>query len=79
MFWKDEIQVNVIKYLMSNIDVEVNSEDGHGWWHLTRFYGNLEASQRSESWNLLNYLRDLYQFPWLVISDYNKITRLSEK
>ncbi|KAL0007072.1 hypothetical protein SO802_008574 [Lithocarpus litseifolius] len=79
LFWKDEIQVNVIKYSLSNIDAKVNSGDGYGWWHLTGFYGNPETSQRSESWNLLKYLSGLSQFPWLAIGDFNEIIGLFKK
>ena len=79
LFWKDGVQVNVIKYSMSNINAEVNSRDGYGWWHLTDFYGNPETSRRSKSWNLLKYLRGLFEFPWLVISDFNEIIGLFEK
>ena len=49
LFWKDDIQVNVIKYSPSNINAEVNSGDGLGWWHLTGFYGQPETSLRYES------------------------------
>lgn len=40
LFKKNEFQVNVIKYSLSNIDAAVNSGDGIGWWHLTGFFGN---------------------------------------
>ena len=30
LFWRNELQVNVIKYSMSNIDAEINNGDGFG-------------------------------------------------
>ena len=79
LFWKDDIQFNVIKYSPSNIDAEVNSGDGLGWWHLTGFYGQLETSLRYESWSLLRYLSDLSQLPWLTIGDFNELMCSSKK
>ncbi|XP_075662877.1 uncharacterized protein LOC142632324 [Castanea sativa] len=79
LFWKDDIQVNVIKYSPSNIDAEVNSRDGLGWWHLTSFYGQLKTSLRYESWSLLKYLSGLSQLPWLAIGDFNELMCSSEK
>ncbi|XP_075645895.1 uncharacterized protein LOC142617056 [Castanea sativa] len=67
LFWKNDIQVNVIKYSPSNIDAEVNSGDGLGWWHLIGFYGQSETSLRYKSWSLLKYLSGLSQLPWLAI------------
>ena len=79
LFWKNELQVNVIKYSMSNIDVEINSGDGFGWWHFTSFYGNPDSSSRDESWSCLKYLSGISQLPWLVIGDFNELTGLSKK
>ena len=79
LFWKNELQVNVIKYSLSNIDVEVNSGDAIGWWHLTGFYLNPDTACREESWSRLKYLSSISQLPWLVIGVFNKLTGLSEK
>ena len=64
---------------LSNIDVEVNSGDAIGWWHLTGFYLNPDTACREESWSRLKYLSSISQLPWLVIGVFNKLTGLSEK
>ena len=79
LFWKDDVHVNVIKYSPSQIDAEVNSGEGFGWRHLTRFYGNLETSKMDECWALLKYLSGISQLPWMVIGDFNELTGLPEK
>ena len=40
LLWKDDVKVNLLKYSLSNIDVEVFCSEDVGWWHLTGFYGN---------------------------------------
>ena len=73
MLGKDDVKVNLLKYSLSIIDVEVFCGEDVGWWHLTGFYGNLVTAKRVESWCLLKLLSGLSQLPWLVIGDLNEI------
>ena len=77
--WKDDVKVNLLKYSLSNIDVEVFCGEDVGWWHLTRFYSNPVTTKRVESCCLLKLLSGLSQLPWLVIGDFNEIKCQSEK
>ena len=48
-------------------------------WRITGIYGALEIVNWEDSWSLLHCLSSQLDFPWVCISDFNKITRLKEK
>ena len=51
-----------------------------GWWYLTGFYREPDASKRAESWQKLKYLSGMSDLPWLIINgDFNEITWVDEK
>ncbi|XP_075650222.1 uncharacterized protein LOC142620797 [Castanea sativa] len=50
-----------------------------GQWHLIGFYGNPTTSLRADSWRMLQTLSSSSQLPWVVIGDFNEITRMEEK
>ena len=39
-----------------------------GWWYLTGFYRESDASKRAESWQKLKYLSGMSDLPWLIIN-----------
>lgn len=47
MLWKETVNVHIKSFSTGNIDSVVRVEDS--MWRFTRFYGNLDASQRSHS------------------------------
>jgi hypothetical protein len=48
-------------------------------WRIIGFYGHPEAALRPRSWALLRHLSLVSNIPWLVMGDFNEITRLEEK
>jgi endonuclease/exonuclease/phosphatase family metal-dependent hydrolase len=45
----------------------------------TGFYGHLDAVKRPKAWSLLRHLSRFAPRPWLVVGDFNEITRPGEK
>lgn len=68
------------KYAISNnhVDISVNT-DGGKEWRLTGFYGFPSRRDRTKSWELLRNLKDKSELPWLVIGDFNDLTKQTEK
>jgi len=79
MYWKEEIRLDIQMYSQTHIDALVDRGAEVGWWHLTRFYKELDTAKRLESWAKLKHLRGTSSLPWLVIGDFNEIMGLSEK
>lgn len=79
LFRKEGIKVAVLEADRTRIDTLVMGGVSTEWWHFTGFYGALETAKRDESWALLMAIRDRSSLPWLVVGDFNEITRESEK
>ena len=79
LMWKEDIKVEVQTFLPSHIDALVDGGIEYGWWRMTGFYGNLETAKRPESWTKLKQLSNTSTLPWIVIGDFNEITRMYEK
>ena len=62
-------------YINTHLDGGLNV----GWGHITRFYGNLEASKREYIWKLLEFLYQGNNLPWMVVGELNEIIGVSEK
>lgn len=77
LFWKKEIDISVRSFSPGHIDSIVNSIKGR--WRLTGFYGNPDTAKRRESWDLLNRLGDLFNYPWIIGGDFNEILGIEEK
>ena len=62
---KEGVDVRVINgsdnYILANIVEEDGSE-----WFFTSLYGWLEASQKPNSWVLLNYIKSFVYDPWVL-------------
>ncbi|XP_030970334.1 uncharacterized protein LOC115990663 [Quercus lobata] len=78
LLWKNTIQIDVDSSSLNHIDVIVNKgkEDS---WRFTGIYGLLEASRKSETWNLIRNLHRKYTLPWLCAGDFNEILLSHEK
>lgn len=46
---------------------------------MKRFYGNLEAARRTESWLLLKAIKPRVEVDWLYVGNFNEILNYSEK
>jgi len=78
LFWKNEIDLNVLDSTPTDIDAVVNlgMDDA---WQLTGFYGNPITANREHSWVLLKHLCLKMEIPWLCVGDFNEITKIEEK
>ena len=79
LMWKEDIKVEIQTFSPSHIDALVDGGTEYGWWRMTGFYRNLETAKRPESWTKLKQLSNTSTLPWIVIGDFNEITRMSEK
>ena len=70
--------MEVQTFSLSHIDAWVDGGTEYGWWHMTGFYGNPETAKRTESWTKIKQLSNTSTLPWIVIGDFNEITRMSE-
>ena len=78
LLWRKDITVDIQSYLDRHIDAIVT--EGFGFiWRITGFYGNPEAHQQKESWDLLKALSRKFNLPWLCLGDFNEITSMKEK
>lgn len=61
-----------------HIDAIINKgkEDS---WRFTRFYGDPDTHNHSESWNMLRQLNNRFNLPWICAGDFNEIFQSIEK
>ena len=78
LLWKEDIGVDVFKFLDNQISVTVTESDGFQWV-LTSFYGWLETQDQYKSWALLSHICSLIDGAWMCIGDFNKMLNSSEK
>lgn len=78
LFWKKGVAVDIESSSLNHIDVLINKgkEDE---WRFTGFYGMPETQRMMESWDLIRNLQNQFSTPWLCASDFNEITKTSEK
>ena len=79
MLWDRDVKVEVQSYSGYFIDAFVIDSDSGFQWRITGFYGNPKTHRRKESWDLLKYLSQKYQMPWLCFGDFNEIVSVEEK
>ena len=78
LLWDSTMNVSIQSYSAHHIDAEIIQANGLRW-RITGFYGHPEAALHPRSWALLRHLSLVSNIPWLVIGDFNDITRLEEK
>ncbi|KAL5826858.1 hypothetical protein ACOSQ4_018655 [Xanthoceras sorbifolium] len=78
LLWKKEIEVKVKSFSKGYIDTVIYGCDGLRW-RFTGFYGEQKQNQRVLSWTLLRRLKDLFNLPWLIGDDFNKILKDDKK
>lgn len=78
LFWKEGNMISVLSYSVGHIDANITFSNGKEI-RLTGFYGNLETTLRSFSWELLRRLNFGTEVPWLVCGNFNEIENVDEK
>ncbi|KAL8106069.1 hypothetical protein AgCh_029753 [Apium graveolens] len=66
LLWKNNVKLCVTNHDRNFIDVEIMNANMTKW-RLTGFYGFPERARRRESWNLLKWLANKSDLPWVVI------------
>ncbi|XP_065637926.1 uncharacterized protein LOC136071035 [Quercus suber] len=78
LLWKQGVAVWVDSFSGYHIDSIIvgNSECS---WQLTGFYGEPEASRRSDGWNMLRMLNSKPKLPWCCFGDFNELLEVQDK
>lgn len=77
LMWKDTLQVNLLSFSNSHIDVEVIQ--GESKFRFTGMYGTFYRQRKHEDWELLDRLRNDSNLPWLLGGDLNDILCWNER
>ena len=72
MLWDRDVKVEVQSYSGYFIDAFVTDLDFGFQWRITGFYGNPKTHRRKESGDLLKYLSQKYQMPWLCFGEIGR-------
>ncbi|XP_074343060.1 uncharacterized protein LOC141680854 [Apium graveolens] len=78
LLWKNNVKLCVTNHDRNFIDVEIMNANMTKW-RLTGFYGFPERARRRESWNLLKWLANKSDLPWVVIGDFNDMISINDK
>ena len=78
MLWKENISLEVFKFLENQISAWVTESDGFRCL-LTGFYGWPEVKDRYKSWTLLSHICSYVDGAWMCIGDFNEMLSLAEK
>ena len=79
LFWSKKLDLEVKSYTKNHTDAVVTEPENGFKWRVTGFYGHPDTHKRYESWNLLAFLHNQFQLPWLCFGDFNKILCMDEK
>uniref|UniRef100_A0A8R7V6N2 Endonuclease/exonuclease/phosphatase family protein n=1 Tax=Triticum urartu TaxID=4572 RepID=A0A8R7V6N2_TRIUA len=80
LFWNNDSVVSLESYNNSHIDVSIQNENlGEEKWRFTGFYGEPVRARRKNSWELMRYLRQKSNLPWLCAGDFNEVLDASEQ
>jgi hypothetical protein len=78
LVWHDDLSIVIKTYSKSHVDVWITEVDGK-LWHFTGFYGEPRRAQRKESWQLLCFLHNENDIPWLCSGDFNETLHSHEQ
>lgn len=77
--WKENVSINLKSFSIWHIDVYVDNFDVRKNWRFIGFYGSPYARDKKDTWDLLWWLGQIRDVPWLVSSDLNEILFACEK
>ncbi|KAL8114669.1 hypothetical protein AgCh_021508 [Apium graveolens] len=78
LLWKSSVKCNVLNCSSNFIDAKLSNANGVEW-RLTGYYGFPECGRRKESWDLLKWLANYSDLPWVVIGDFNDMINIADK
>uniref|UniRef100_A0A803PA04 Reverse transcriptase domain-containing protein n=1 Tax=Cannabis sativa TaxID=3483 RepID=A0A803PA04_CANSA len=79
LLWKNKDSRSLLGYSKHHIDLQISISPTSPTWRLIGFYGEPNRNRRSDSWTLLQSLKDRSSLPWCVIGDINNIVRQEDK
>jgi hypothetical protein len=74
LFWKNDINIEVLGYIEYHIDAKV-SIGGDIDWRLAYFYEEARTSARYRTWDLMKLLVTTIRLAWLCVGDFNEVLR----
>ena len=77
IFWKEEIEVEIIGYSDYHIDVDVK-ELTETQTRITFIYGEAQTQERYKTWDTLRGIAGMSNLPWVVIGDFNEVLHMHE-
>ncbi|KAL4348938.1 hypothetical protein GQ457_17G007600 [Hibiscus cannabinus] len=77
LLWKEGIDVKLLSYSKSHIDVEIEVEQIKT--RFTGMYGSFDRPRKHLDWELIDRLKTESQLPWLLGGDLNDILCSSER
>ncbi|XP_062080600.1 uncharacterized protein LOC133785369 [Humulus lupulus] len=78
LLWKTDVSLKVLSWSTGHIAAMVLGK-GMLPWLFSGFYGNLDQSKRSISWDLLRKIRSIQAGACLCMGDFNEISLNSDK
>lgn len=80
LLWKEDVCVKLQSYDKLHIDVMVIDPIlGANLWRFTGFYGEARRELRYRSWDLMHFLNDQSEGPWICVGDFNEILDAREQ
>ncbi|KAL1208842.1 hypothetical protein V5N11_010520 [Cardamine amara subsp. amara] len=77
LFWKQELEVEVLLSCPNFIDTRIKAEGRS--FYATFLYGEPDRSKRKQVWEQVKILAENREDPWLLTGDFNDIVDASEK
>jgi hypothetical protein len=72
LYWHDSIKIEILSYGMHHIDTLIWLGDHHAAWRCTFVYGEPQAQDIHNMWELLKRIITRSFAPWLMIGDFNE-------
>ncbi|KAL5717241.1 hypothetical protein ACHQM5_010283 [Ranunculus cassubicifolius] len=79
MFWKEGLNVDILFSSRNHITGMFTDFSLNNPWYFTFIYGHPVSAKRKLIWNEVRSLTKFIKGPWVILGDFNAITRLSEK
>ena len=79
LLWTREIDLEIKSFGNHHIDAIVTETSLSFKWRITGFYGHPQTHMRQFLWDLLAFLKNQCQLPWICFGDFNEILSMEEK